>query len=305
VTAPEGWGDSLSNLQLVRAALAEDVGDGDRTTLWTVPKDAMGSGRILAKQAGVIAGVEVVDQVFREVDPALRTLWRSGDGDAVAPGEEVAQIEGPLRSILTAERTALNFLGRLSGIATLASRYAVAVRGTGARVIDTRKTTPGWRELEKAAVLAGGCRNHRHGLYDMVLIKENHIHAAGGIGPALEAVREKAADEGLDVEVEVRGLGELDEALREGPDRILLDNMSVSDLREAVRHRSEAGLPEVRLECSGGVTLDRVREIAETGVDFISVGALTHSASALDLTLLIGEGVARAPEAPRHSSGRA
>ena len=276
--------------ELVAAALAEDIGDGDRTTAWTVPDDLPGRARIIAREAGVVAGTRVAGATFHAVEPALELRWEREDGEAVSADETVMTVSGPLGGVLTAERTALNFLARLSGIATLTARFAEAVRGTGCRVTDTRKTTPGWRSLEKAATAAGGAVNHRMGLYDMVLVKENHVRAAGGIGAALERVRERAAREGLEVEIEVTSLEELEEALQAAPDRILLDNMDPSSLRSAVeRVRSRSG-PRPLLEASGGVDLDSVREVAETGVDLVSVGALTHSAPALDLSLLVEAG---------------
>jgi nicotinate-nucleotide pyrophosphorylase (carboxylating) len=274
---------------LVRAALAEDVGDGDRTTDWTVPETATGRARIVAKAQGVIAGSEAADLVFRTVDPALTLDWRRQDGDRVAPGDEVLEARGALRSILTAERTALNFLGRLSGIATLAARYVEVVEDTDCRIADTRKTTPGLRALEKRAAAAGGAMNHRLGLFDMVLIKENHLRAAGGVSAALRAVEALAASERLEVEVEVRTLEELDEALTGRPARILLDNMTTGELREAVRRAGSRPEGRPLLEASGGVALETVREIAATGVDIISIGAITHSAAALDLSLLVAE----------------
>lgn len=276
--------------KLVEAALAEDVGDGDRTTLWTVPAGAKTAARIVAKARGVIAGLELAAAVFVRLDPNAELEALRRDGDAVEPGDVVLRIRGEARAILTGERTALNFLQRLSGVATLTRRYVDAVAGTGARILDTRKTTPGWRRLEKAAVRAGGGDNHRAGLYDMVLIKENHIAAAGGITAAVQRVRERNS-EGLAVEVEVTSPPELEEAVRAGVDRVLLDNMGLDELRAAValaeRTAAAAGRPRPELEASGNMTLERVRAVAETGVDFISVGALTHSATALDLSLLI------------------
>lgn len=281
---PIGWLDSL-----VEAALAEDVGDGDRTTMWTIPPDATGAARVVSRTTGVIAGEQPVTCVFGRIDPELELRWACRDGDRVKPGDEVLGLLGSLGSILTGERTALNFLARLSGIATLAARYVDAVRDTGCRVTDTRKTTPGWRELEKRAVAAGGASNHRSGLYDMVLIKENHTRAVGGVGAALRTARPEAARQGLEVEVEVGSMAELEEALDVGADRVLLDNMGVEELRRAVeRVRSHRG-PRPLLEASGGIGLDTVRAIAETGVDLISVGAITHSAPALDLSLLVVE----------------
>ena len=276
---------------LVSAALAEDVGAGDWTTRWTVREGTVGRAEIVARAAGVVAGTRPAEAVFRQLEPGMRVRWDRVDGEGVRPGETVAEVRGALGAILTGERTALNFLGRLSGVATLASRYVDAVRGSGCRIVDTRKTTPGWRRLEKEAVAAGGAGNHRAGLYDMVLLKENHIRAAGGMGPALDVVIGRADERGLEVEVEVTSLDELREVLSRSPpgrpDRILLDNMPLQVLEEAVREvrSSESLIP--LLEVSGGVTLDSVRRIAESGVDMISVGALTHSAPALDLSLLV------------------
>ncbi|HEX7119719.1 MAG TPA: carboxylating nicotinate-nucleotide diphosphorylase [Longimicrobiales bacterium] len=273
---------------LIEAALAEDVGAGDVTTLWTVPEGSRVVGRVVAKAGGVIAGAAIAEAVFHRLDRSLAVHIERDDGSVVAPGDVVLTVSGDARAVLTGERTALNFLQRLSGVASLTRRFVDAVRGTGARILDTRKTTPGWRALEKAAVRAGGGHNHRAGLYDMVLIKENHIAAAGGITPAIERVRERN-DQALPVEVEVTTRRELDEALEAGVDRVLLDNMGLTEMRDAVeRVRAWArasGRPAPQLEASGNVTLERVRAIAETGVDFISVGALTHSAPALDLSL--------------------
>ena len=272
-------------LALVDAALTEDVGAGDWTTRWTVPAGRAAHARIVAKAAGVVAGLDVARAVFARVEPALRVEARVRDGDEVRPGDVVLEIDGPARGILTAERVALNFLQRLSGVATLTRAYVAAVEGTGTTILDTRKTTPGMRMLEKAAVRAGGGGNHRVGLHDMVLIKENHIAAAGGITAAVEAVR-AANERGLRVEVEATTLAEVEEALAAGVDRILLDNMDPPRLRAAVEAIRAAGAP-VEAEASGGVSLDTLREIAASGVDFVSVGALTHSAPALDLSLLV------------------
>jgi nicotinate-nucleotide pyrophosphorylase (carboxylating) len=269
---------------LIDAALAEDVGAGDFTTLWTMPAERRARAEIVAKAPGVIAGSEVAVEVFRRVDPALRVQVAAGDGTAVAPRGTVMRIEGSARSILTAERTALNFLQQLSGVATATRRYVDAVAGTGARVIDTRKTTPGMRLLEKAAVVAGGGSNHRVGLYDMVMIKDNHIAAAGGIRAAVEAVRVRN-DRGLRVEVETSTLAEVGEALAARVDRVMFDNMDPATICEAVALVAAAGDGRPETEASGGITLETIRAFAETGVDFISVGALTHSVPALDLSL--------------------
>jgi len=273
--------------ELVEAALAEDVGDGDRTTAWTVPDGAVGSARIVARADGLLAGRGPAARVFELLDPRARLDWSLDDGDRVTTDSTVARIEGSLAAILTGERTALNFLGRLSGIATLTARYVEAVDGTGSRVIDTRKTTPAWRSLEKAAVAAGGAQNHRHGLYDMVLIKENHIRAAGGVAAAIRGARDRARAEGIELEVEVTSLTELDEALAEGADRVLLDNMDNATLAACVARTREAEPPRPLLEASGGISLETVRSVAATGVDLISVGAITHSAPAFDLSLLV------------------
>jgi nicotinate-nucleotide pyrophosphorylase (carboxylating) len=276
-------------LALIDAALAEDVGPGDWTSLWTFPADRRGEAGIVAKAPGVVAGTEVAAGVFRRVDPSLHVEVSSPDGTAVEPGDRVMRITGPARSILTAERVALNFLQRLSGVATVTRTYVRAVQGTGARVIDTRKTTPGMRALEKRAVLAGGGANHRHGLHDMVLVKDNHIAAAGGITAAVDAVR-RHNEHGLKVEVETTTLAEVDEALRAGVDRIMFDNMPLDLLRQAVDRVRTAGEGRPETEASGGITLQTIRPVAETGVDFISVGALTHSAPALDLSLRLRSG---------------
>ena len=265
--------------ELIDSALAEDLGAGDVTTDALVPPEARARARIVQKEPGAVAGLRVAEAVFRRVDPALRWHAHVREGEW-REGGLVAEIAGSAGSILRGERVALNFLGRLSGIATLTARFVGAVEGTGARILDTRKTTPGLRALEKGAVSAGGGENHRFGLFDGVLVKENHIAAAGGIRTAVERARAAARD-GMLVEVECASLGEVDEALAAGATRLLLDNMGTEEMAEAVRRA--AGRAE--LEASGGVTLETVRAIAETGVDYISVGALTHSAPALDLSL--------------------
>ena len=271
---------SAENVELVRRALAEDVGDGDVTTQATVPESARAEALITQKAPGVVFGLQVAEATFRELDPAIEIERLCREGDWRERGE-VMRVSGSARAILTGERTALNFLQRLSGVATLTARCVQAVSGTGVRILDTRKTTPGLRTLEKAAVAAGGGTNHRAGLYDAILIKENHAALAGGVGPAVRAAR--AAAPGLLLEVECRDLGEVDEALDAGAPRILLDNMTVDELRAAVDH--VAGRAE--LEASGGLTLETLRDVAATGLQFISVGALTHSAPALDLSLIL------------------
>ena len=281
-------GDPHADLAaLVNAGLAEDVGDGDRTTAWTVPPGAEGSARIVARAEGRVAGVAFADRVFEVVDGDLERDWMLTEGAGAEAGDTLVRIRGSLASILVAERTALNGLARLSGIATATAEFVRAVEGTGVTLIDTRKTTPGWRALEKQATAAGGARNHRMGLFDMVLIKENHVRAAGGIRRALDSVRAGAAREGLQVEIEVGTLAELEDALSRPPDRILLDNMDVNELRLAVQRVSLLGDLRPLLEASGGIDLSTVRSVAETGVDFVSVGAITHSAPVLDLSMLV------------------
>jgi nicotinate-nucleotide pyrophosphorylase (carboxylating) len=280
-----GPGETLQ--ETVARALAEDVGSGDVTTAATVPAEARARARIVQKQAGVAFGLDAVAEAMRQcgvehVDKlVVEGQWR----DAVPA--EVALATGPAAALLVAERTALNFLGHLSGIATLTARFVEAVAGTGTRILDTRKTTPGLRALEKAAVAAGGGSNHRLGLYDAILIKENHIALAGSLAKAVHAARR--ANPGLAVEVEVRNLDEAAYALGTGADRLLLDNMDLEALRGAVKLRDQnaAGGAAPALEASGGVDLETVRPIAETGVDFISIGALTHSAPSLDFSLLL------------------
>jgi nicotinate-nucleotide pyrophosphorylase (carboxylating) len=269
---------------LVARALAEDVGSGDVTTEATVPADARARARIVQKEPGVLFGLAAAEEALRQcgVEEFDRLVVEGQWRDAVPA--DVALAGGPARGVFAAERTAMNLLCHLSGIATLTARYVGAVRGTGARILDTRKTTPGLRALEKAAVAAGGGVNHRAGLYDAILIKENHIALAGGLAEAVRRCRE--AGSGGQVEVECRNLDDVDEALAAGAERLLLDNMAASELRAAVERRDAAG-SSAELEASGGVDLAGVREVAETGVELISVGALTHSAPALDLTLLV------------------
>ncbi|MBU6301468.1 MAG: carboxylating nicotinate-nucleotide diphosphorylase [Verrucomicrobia bacterium] len=275
---------------LIKAALLEDLGDrGDVTTRHFVPPDALGRARLFAKQPDtVLSGLEIARRVFERVDPSLRVHLSAADGDSPSPGATVLEVGGRLASILTAERTALNFVQHLSGVATLTRRFVHAVQGTSCRILDTRKTTPGWRLLEKAAVAHGGGTNHRNGLYDGVMVKDNHLVAEHRL-PALRAGidRVRSAHPGMKIELEVDTLEQLDAFLTlDGVDVILLDNMSLEQLREAVRRRN-ATKPSVQLEASGGVRLDTVRGIAETGVDFVSVGALTHSAPAVDVSLEI------------------
>ncbi|MDE3001100.1 MAG: carboxylating nicotinate-nucleotide diphosphorylase [Gemmatimonadota bacterium] len=274
--------------RVVDAAIREDVGDGDITTAWTVRPNARARAVLVARESGVIAGLAVAGRVFHRVDARIRVTARTGDGARVDAADVLAEVDGPARGILTAERTALNFLQRMSGIATLASAYVAAVAGTGVRILDTRKTSPGLRMLDKYAVAAGGGTNHRSGLHDMVLLKENHIEAADGIGPAVAAVKSAMARDRrrVMIEVEVKTLRELDDALAAGVDRVMLDNMDLDAIRLAVARVRAAGPESPLLEASGNVTRESVRAVAETGVDLISVGALTHSAHALDMSLL-------------------
>lgn len=275
-------------LRLVELALAEDLGDsGDLTSQAVIPADLGGQAAFVARTEGVLAGLPAVELVLAIVDPPLGIRPQRQDGDRVAAGDRIAVVSGPMESLLSAERTALNFLQRLSGVATLARRYVDAIAGLNCRVLDTRKTTPGWRLLEKYAVRCGGGSNHRMGLYDGVLIKDNHLAALGprldGVAEAVRLARLRHGNN-VPLEIEVDDLDQLDVALRERPDIVLLDNMGPARLREAVRRR-DAAAPGVLLEASGGVTLASVRDIASTGVDRISVGALTHSAPALDIGL--------------------
>jgi nicotinate-nucleotide pyrophosphorylase (carboxylating) len=266
---------------LIDRALAEDLGDGDLTTRAVVPEGAEARARISQKEPGVVAGLRAAQRTFEGVDPELVWVAHCPEGKWREAGA-IAEITGSAASILAAERVALNFLGRLSGVATLTALYVRAVEGTGARILDTRKTTPGLRELEKEAVRRGGGVSHRGGLYDAILVKENHAALAGGVGEATRLALERAPD-GVMVEVECATLAEVEDALAAGVPRILLDNMEPDELRRAV----EAAAGRAELEASGGITLDTVRAVAETGVDFISVGALTHSAPALDVSLLL------------------
>lgn len=270
--------------RIIQRALEEDLGPGDVTSRWILPEELVLEGKIIVKADGVVAGLTVAGVVFAMVDDRVDFLPLCLDGQAVPAGTVIAEVKGPGIAILSAERTALNFLQRMSGIATTTRRYVDAVAGTRAVILDTRKTAPGLRVLDKWAVWLGGGQNHRFGLFDMVLIKDNHIAAAGGITRAVERVRQHNRA-GLPVEVEVKTLEELEEALAIRPplDRIMLDNMDMETMRRAVQ--MTAG--RVPLEASGGISLETVRQIAETGVDYISVGALTHSVKALDISLEI------------------
>jgi nicotinate-nucleotide pyrophosphorylase (carboxylating) len=270
--------------RIVLAALAEDIGDGDVTTENTIPEDARLTGRFIAKETGVVAGIHVAWRTFNLLDPRVELLVLIGDGLCVERGQVIAQVSGPGRAILSGERVALNFLQRMSGIATATRRYVDAVAGAHAVILDTRKTVPGLRTLDKWAVRLGGGSNHRIGLYDLALIKDNHIAAVGSIAEAVRRVRAGLAQSDARhrlIEVEVTDLDQLAEAIEAGVDRILLDNMPPEMMREAVL-LTDARVP---LEASGGISMESVREVAETGVDFISIGALTHSVEALDISL--------------------
>jgi nicotinate-nucleotide pyrophosphorylase (carboxylating) len=267
--------------ELVSRALAEDVGAGDVTTQATVPAGARASATITQKAPGVVFGLDVAEEAFRQADADATVERLCPEGAWQEPGTPVLRVSGSVAGILTAERTALNFLQRLSGVATLTARYVRAIEGTGAKILDTRKTTPTLRPLEKAAVVAGGGTSHRFGLFDMVLIKENHVTAAGGVGAAVRAAKERFAD--IPIEVEAQTADDVREALAAGAPRILLDNMTPDAMRAIAQE--VAGRAE--LEASGGIDLDTVRAAADTGVDFVSVGALTHSAPALDLSLIL------------------
>ncbi|MFL6130689.1 MAG: carboxylating nicotinate-nucleotide diphosphorylase [Mycobacteriales bacterium] len=288
--------------EVVRRALAEDAAGDDVTTRWSVPASLDAEALVRAKEPGTVAGLPVAAEVFRQVDPALSVRPAVADGDPVAAGDPLLAVHGSARAIITGERTALNFLQRMCGIATQAAAFVAAVAGLPVRVLDTRKTAPGLRLLDKYAVVAGGAANHRRDLAAMVLLKENHLAAAGGITAAIKAVRDAMAAEGRDlpVDVEVETVEEAEEALRAGASWLMLDNMPAADMCRVVELRAAlAGDRQVTLEASGNVTLDTVRTIAATGVDAVSVGALTHSVRALDLTLLL----AAAPAAPEDSHG--
>jgi len=267
----------MTTRQLIRAALDEDIGTGDVTSRLTVPEDRFVRARLVARTSGILAGIDVCRQVFLTLDRSVRFAPKLKDGTRFRRDQVLAELHGRGRPILAAERTALNFIQRLSGIASATRRFVDAVRGTKAVILDTRKTTPGWRALEKYAVRCGGGANHRAGLCDMILIKDNHIAAAGSITTAIERCRSSR----LPMEVEAQTVADVDEAIAAGAKRILLDNMTVAQMKRAVAlARSKA-----KLEASGGITLRNVRRIAGTGVDYISVGAITHSAPATDIAL--------------------
>ena len=267
---------------LLDLAFAEDVGDGDHTTLSTIPADAMGRSKLLIKEKGILSGVDVARKVLHKVDPTIKMEVMMHDGAEVKPGDIAFTCEGPVRSLLVAERTMLNIMQRMSGVATMTRRYQDELKGLHTRVLDTRKTTPGMRMLEKEAVATGGGKNHRIGLFDMILIKDNHIDFAGGIEKAIRRAKQYCKDSGKDlkIEVECRSLDDIRKALAEGVDRIMFDNFTPELTREAValvNGRCET-------ESSGGITLENLRKYGEAGVDFISVGALTHSVKGLDMS---------------------
>jgi len=267
----------MTTRQLIRAALAEDIGTDDATSRLTVPEDRIARARLVARREGILAGVDVCRQVFLILDRSVSFTPKLKDGARFRKDQVLVEVRGRARSILAAERTALNFIQRLSGIASATRIFVDAVRGTKAVILDTRKTTPGWRVLEKYAVRCGGGTNHRTGLYDMILIKDNHIAAAGSITAAIDRCRSNC----LPVEVETQTLADVKEALAAGAKRILLDNMTVAEMKKAVA----LARGKAKLEASGGVTLKNVRRVAHTGVDYISVGAITHSAPAADIAL--------------------
>lgn len=267
---------------LIDLAFTEDIGDGDHTTLSTIPADAMGRQHLLVKEEGILAGVDIARRVFERYDPSLKMTVMIGDGSRVKPGDIAFVVEGPVRSLLVTERTMLNIMQRMSGIATMTARYQERLKGLKAKVLDTRKTTPGMRILEKEAVRIGGGANHRIGLFDMILIKDNHVDFAGGIPNAVSRARAYLKEKGKDlkIEVEVRNTDEIRQALDARVDRIMLDNFTPERTAEAVALIGGAA----EIESSGGITLDTLRAYGEAGVDFISVGALTHSVKGLDMS---------------------
>ena len=269
--------------RLIDLSFAEDIGDGDHTTLCCIPEDAMGKSKLLIKEDGILAGVEIAKEVFHRFDPTMQVEVLMGDGTKVKKGDVAMIVTGKVRSLLQTERLMLNIMQRMSGIATMTSKYVVRLEGTHTRVLDTRKTTPGMRMLEKQAVKIGGGCNHRIGLFDMILLKDNHVDFAGGIANAINRCHEYLKQKGLDlkIEIEVRNFDELKQAMDcGGIDRIMLDNFSVADTKKAV----EIVGGKYETESSGGITFDTLRDYAECGVDFISVGALTHSVKGLDMS---------------------
>jgi nicotinate-nucleotide pyrophosphorylase (carboxylating) len=268
---------------LIDMALQEDIGTGDITSESTIPEDVMAKAVILSKDKGIIAGLDVAGEVFHKIDSDVSFKKLVSDGDEITKGQELAIVEGKARSLLTAERTVLNFLQRLSGVATITSKYVKAISDYKAQIIDTRKTTPGWRALEKYAVRIGGGRNHRFGLYDAVLIKDNHIEVAGSIIKAVLSARDRIPHT-MKIEVETESLDQIREAIKAKADIIMLDNMSLDMMSEAVRLINGRAI----IEASGGIKLENISEVAATGVDLISIGALTHSAMSLDISMDIG-----------------
>lgn len=274
---------------LLTLAFAEDVGDGDATTLSTIPADELGRQKLIVKEEGILAGVEIARMVFEKFDPSLKMTVYINDGAHVKPGDVAFVVDGPVRSLLQTERVMLNIMQRMSGIATVTAKYQSRLEGLATKVLDTRKTTPGMRLLEKDAVKIGGGENHRIGLFDMILIKDNHVDFAGGIHNAVEAARKWCAGNGknLKIEVEVRNEDEIRQVLAENVDRIMLDNFTPERTRgavEIIRADDEANNRHTEIESSGGITIDTLRSYGETGVDFISVGALTHSVKGLDMS---------------------
>ena len=280
MTVPPISAETIS--KAVAQALREDVGTGDLTAD-LIPSDATGRARVSARESCILCGTAWFDEVFRQLDTNVAVRWHGSDGEAVAPGTDICSLKGSATALLTGERTALNFLQTLSAAATAARQYVDAVAGTGATILDTRKTIPGLRDAQKYAVRCGGARNHRHGLYDAILIKENHITAAGGLRQAVEAARHKAPSVLLIVEVE--SISQLREALACHVDRVLLDNFSLKDMRQAVKELDAHKGNRITLEASGGVDLGGVRETARTGVDYISIGALTKHVRAVDFSM--------------------
>ena len=280
----KSYGKALTLDQIIELALAEDIGAGDYTSLSTIPAQAMGKARLLVKEAGVLSGIEVAAKVFEHVDPSIKINRQLKDGDKIKPGDIAFTVEGPSASLLQAERLALNFMQLMSGIATYTAQYVEVLKGLKTKVIDTRKTTPLLRALEKLAVVHGGGANHRKGLYDMILIKDNHVDFAGGIRQAIEGANAylKEHDLSLPIEIEVRNADELEQVLSVGKiTRIMLDNFTPDELKTAI-YRING---QFETEASGGITLNTIRSYAETGVDFISVGALTHQIKSIDLSL--------------------
>jgi nicotinate-nucleotide pyrophosphorylase (carboxylating) len=270
---------------LIRLALNEDVRTGDYTSLWTLPAEQVQTARLIAKEDGIVAGLPIIELVFAELGGKVKIETYIQDGNQVETGTQIASITGETKTLLCGERVMLNFLQQLSGVATITNQFATALKNGKTKVLDTRKTTPGFRTLQKYAVLAGGGSNHRMGLWDMVLVKDNHIAAAGGVLEACKAIK-KQNTQNLKVEIEVENLEQLKLLLGFGVDRIMLDNMSNETMREAIRIVRESGEP-VELEASGNMTLERAKELADMGLDFISVGALTHSVKALDISMRI------------------